>query len=119
MGKPMPASLRVIKIVKDPYTHEEAFTVEFECESEDAADLMKELAANPVGKQLMEFLNKAEFLPKEPDKTEEELRLEAEAEDKAIREREAQLKEEGRQEGRAEIRKRFNDYFKRKYGIAE
>jgi len=81
----MPASIRVIAIVKNPVTNEDAYTIEFECIAEDSADLIKELLKNPLGKRAIELINKAKFMPEEDVKTPEELRKEAEEEAERIR----------------------------------
>lgn len=91
----MPASIRIIKIVKSAMG-EEAYTVEFECEAEHAKDLLKELTASPYGQRLIELLNESKFLPDVSPKTTEELKIEAEAEEKYREEHEESLKERGR-----------------------
>lgn len=94
----MPASIRIIKIIKDPITHEEAYTVEFECETESSKDLLTELSSSPIGKRVIGLLDKAEFIPEYKEATAEEIKLEAEKEDTEIKEREEELREEGRKE---------------------
>lgn len=59
----MPASLRVIKIVANPVTREEDYTLEFEVIGEDAKDLIKELNKSEIGQKLMHLVDKAKFLP--------------------------------------------------------
>lgn len=78
---------------------EEAYTLEFEVEAEESKDLLTELTSSPYGQRLIDLLNQAQFLPEVVVKTEEEMKVEAEAEEKAIVEREKELKEEGRKEG--------------------
>lgn len=91
----MPASIRIIKIVKGAMGAE-AYTVEFECETEHAKDLLNELTASPYGQRLIELLNESKFLPEVSPKTTEELKVEAEAEEKYREEHEESLKERGR-----------------------
>lgn len=93
----MPASIRIIKIVKDAMGTE-AYTVEFECEAENAKDLMKELVASPYGQRVIELLNEANFLPEKSPKTHEELKVEAEEEEKERTLHEEGLKERGRRD---------------------
>lgn len=94
----MPASIRIIKIVKDPFGSE-AYTVEFECEAENAKDLLQELMASPYGQRAIELLNQAEFLPEQTTKSSEELKNEALKEEKEIAEAREATKELGRAEG--------------------
>lgn len=93
----MPASIRIIAIIKDAMGGE-AYTVEFECESEKAEDLIKELVKSPYGQRAIELLNQANFLPERPPKTQEELKAEAQAEEKERGEWEEKIKERGRKE---------------------
>ena len=93
----MPASIRIIKIVKDSMGGE-AYTVEFECEAENGKDLVNELLGSPYGQRAIELLNRAEFLPEEKHKTQEELKAEAEREERERRAHEETLKERGRNE---------------------
>jgi len=110
----MPASIRVIKIVKD-FRGGEAYTVEFECEAENAKDLIKELTASPYGERLITLLNESKFLPEISPKTIEELKKEAKAEEKEREEHEEKVKDKGRKEGIikmfAFLRKQFGDDF--------
>jgi len=82
----------VIRIVKDPVTQEEAYTVELEIESEEAKGLLREVFDCPMGKELMTLLNQAKFIPNIQDKTLEELKAEMENEEKERQEHEAKLK---------------------------
>lgn len=93
----MPASIRVIAIIKDAMGGE-MYTVEFECESEKAEDLIKELVKSPYGQRAIELLNDANFLPERPAKTQEELKVEAEEEQKDREIHEESLREHGRRE---------------------
>ena len=93
----MPASIRIIKIVKDAMGGE-AYTVEFECEAENSKDLMKELTGSPYGQRAIELLNRAEFLPEEKHKTQEELKAEADAEERQREAWEENLKDSGRKD---------------------
>ena len=93
----MPASIRIISIVKDAMGAE-TYTIEFECESEHAKDLMKELTASPYGQRVIELLNEAKFLPERPVKTQEELKAEAESETKEREAHEEGVKESGRRD---------------------
>ena len=77
----MGSSLRIIKIVKDPVTEEDAYTVEFECVVDDSKELLSELTKSPLGKKAIDLLNASNFLPEAKIKSEEELRKEAEAEE--------------------------------------
>lgn len=95
----MPASIRIIKIIKDPFTQTEAYTVEFEVETEQAKDLITELTNSPYGQRIIELLNEAKFLPEVQTKTSEELKAEAIEEEKERLEREENLMEEGRRKG--------------------
>lgn len=102
----MPASVRIIKIVKDvnPISHEEEedYTIEFECIADNARDLAKELAACPLGARTIELIERAKFLPEQSEKTIEDMKKEAdEEEQERIRH-----DEELREEGRAEIREK-------------
>jgi hypothetical protein len=110
----MPASLRVIKIVKDPMTQEEAYTIEFECEADEAKNLLTELMSCPLGKKLSDLLNQADFLPEKKEMTEEEMKKQAEEEELAIKEREEKLKQEGYDLGVKEVREKYLTYIKRK-----
>jgi hypothetical protein len=94
----MPASIRIIAIVKDPYTQSEVYTLEFEVEAEHAKDLMKELTASPYGQRLIDLLNESKFLPEVSPKTTEELKKEADAEEKEREEHEESLRERGRKD---------------------
>lgn len=107
----MGSSLRVIKIIKDPYTQEDAYTVEFECIVDDSKELITELIKTPIGKKAIELLNASNFLPEEKVKTEEELKMEAEAEGEEVKKREEELKEEGRREER----EKWHKYLRKKY----
>jgi len=105
----------VIKIIKDPYSHVEAYTVEFEVEAENAKDLLKELTASPFGQRLIQLLNEAKFLPEVKTKTKEELKAEADKEDTEREEHEEQLRDRGRKEAIrklfAALRERYGDNF--------
>lgn len=76
----------------------EAYTVEFECEAEQAKDLLKELTASPYGQRAIELLNDAKFLPEKPPKTHEELITEAETEEREREAHEEGLRERGRKD---------------------
>jgi len=99
----LPASLRIIKIVKDPMSGTEAYTLEFEVETENSKELLKEITASPYGERLIQLLNQADFLPEQLIKTEEELKAEAKKEEEEIEKRQNELKEEGAEEGREEL----------------
>lgn len=83
----MTASIRIIKIVKDknPISNdeEEMYTVEIEVETEDAAKLAIELEKSPYGKQIVDLLERAEFIPT-GEAIEEKAKDEQEAHDKEI-----------------------------------
>lgn len=106
----MGSSVRIIKIVKDPFTKEESYTVEFECIADDSKELMSELTKTPLGIRAMELLNQGEFLPETKPKTEEELQIEAKAEEEALKVREEELREEGREQ----VREKYIEYIKKK-----
>jgi ribosomal protein L16 Arg81 hydroxylase len=91
----MPASIRIIKIVKDPVTQEETYTVELEIEAEKSKDLLTEISSCPMGKELMELLNQAKFIPELTEKTAEQIREEAEKEEKEIQEHDEKMTKEG------------------------
>jgi hypothetical protein len=110
----MPASIRIIKIVKDKIgpngDEEEAYTAEIECEADNAKDLEKELMGCPYGDQIMALLKRAEFIPEgRPDNT-EDLKKEAAEQEAAIQKREEELREEGRHE----IRMKYLEFLKNK-----
>jgi regulator of protease activity HflC (stomatin/prohibitin superfamily) len=107
----LPASIRVIKIVKNPMSGEEAYTLEFEVEAEESKDLVTELTSSPYGQRLIELLNMADFLPEIQVKTKDEIKAEAEAEEKAISEREEELKAEGKKKGIEELMEFINTTF--------
>jgi len=96
----MPASLRIIKIVKDkdPMTNEEKedYTVEMEVEAEDSAKLAIELAKCPYGNEIVSLLKRAEFLPEETSivATKEE----ALKEEEALNKHDEELRQSGRDE---------------------
>lgn len=92
----MPASIRIIKIVKDPVSQEEVYTVELEIESEHSKMLLSEVMSCPMGKELMELLNQARFIPELTEKTAEQMKEEAEKEEIERKEREEKLREEGK-----------------------
>jgi DNA mismatch repair ATPase MutS len=98
----MPASIRIIKIMKDknPMTgeDEEAYTVEIECEADNAKDLAKELATCPYGEEIMDLLERAKFIPKSKIGSIAELKAEAEKEEADRKKMEERLREEGREE---------------------
>jgi len=117
----MPASIRIIKIVKDKYgpsgEEREAFTAEFECEAENAKDLAKELAASPYGNDIAEMLKRAEFIPEAREETIEEAKIREAEEEKERLEHEEKLKEEGREEIRREVvkvREKYLEYIRSK-----
>jgi len=119
----IPASIRIIKIVRDknPMTgeEEEAYTAEIECEAEDAKNLASELARCPYGKEIMDLLKRANFIPIEENMTPEQLKAKAEEEEKERLEYETKLKEDAQKEilrtiyneltERPEFRKFFED----------
>lgn len=111
----MPASIRVIKIVKDGYTNDEAYTVEFEVEVEDSSKLLQELMKTPYGKRLIQTLNSSKFLPAIPDKTLAELKVEAETEDSERKAREEELEKKGARMASLvfmrRLREKFGDNF--------
>lgn len=110
----MGASIRVIKIIRE-YGGKEAYTLEFECEVMEAKELLKELTSSPYGQRLIQLLNESKFLPEISNKTEEELKTEAEEEERRIKENDERLKEIGRKEAcrnfLAELRKQHGDDF--------
>ncbi len=110
----MPASIRIIKIVKDKNpvdgSEEEAYTAEIECEAENAKDLAKELASCPYGNEIADLLKRAEFIPEGPKGTAEELAAEAKEQEQALQKREDELREEGRHE----VRMKYIEYLKTK-----
>lgn len=110
----MPASIRIIKIVKDKNpidgSEAEAYTAEIECEAEDAKDLEKELLGCPYGEQIMALLKRADFIPEGPQGTAEELAAEAKEEAEALKTREEELREEGRKE----VRNKYIEFLKSK-----
>jgi len=112
--KIIPASIRIIKIVKDknPMTGEEseAYTVEFECEAENARDLPNELASSILGQRAMDLIQRAEFLPEGTPTDIELMKQQAEKEAEELKKREEQLREEGRRE----VRKKYLDYIAKK-----
>jgi hypothetical protein len=97
---------------KNPISGEEVddYTVEFECIADDAGKLAQELAKCPLGERAMALLDRAEFLPKDKPNTVEDIKREAEEEDKARLAREEELKEEGRKE----VREKYIEYLKKK-----
>lgn len=109
----MPASIRIIKIVKDknPISgeEEEAYTAEIECESEDAKGLAKELSSCPYGKQIMDLLERAKFIPEKQSASAEELAVQAKKEELELNKREEELREEGRKEVREKYVKFLKD----------
>jgi len=98
----MPASIRIIKIVKDKNLmtgeDEEAYTAEIECVADNAKDLAKELAACPYGEEIMDLLERAKFIPKSKIGSIAELKAEAEKEEVDRKKMEERLREEGREE---------------------
>jgi hypothetical protein len=96
----MPASLRIIKIVKDkdPITNEERedYTVEIECEAEDSGKLAMELAKCPYGEEIVALLKRAEFLPLETTVT--NIKEEAEKEMIEVKRHDEELRQGGRDE---------------------
>jgi len=107
----LPASIRVIKIVKDPVTMSEAYTLEFEVEAEESKDLLNELTSSPYGQRLIELLNQAQFLPELIVKSKEEMKEEAEKEGEAIKQREKELKDKGARDGREDLLKFIKEEF--------
>jgi glutamyl-tRNA reductase len=81
------ASIRIIKIVKDknPISNdeEEMYTVEIEVETEDAMKLAMELEKSPYGKQIVELLERAEFIPTK-EAIEEKVKYDQEEHDKEV-----------------------------------
>lgn len=55
--------------------------------------LLSEVSSCPMGKELMELLNQAQFIPALTDKTTEQLREEAEQEEKEREEHEEKIKQ--------------------------
>ena len=108
----MGASLRVIKIVKDPMTNEEAYTIEFEVEAEEARELMSELAKCPLGSKLNALLDQAQFLPDENGPSAEEIRKREEEEEKLRQEREVNITNAGIEEGRRQTRIKYIGYLR-------
>ena len=117
----MPASIRVIKIIKNS-VGSEAYTLEFECTADEAKDLLKELTSTPYGQRLIQLLNTSQFLPEIPNKTEDELRAEAEDEEIRIERNAEKLKEIGRRDATSkfftELRKHYGDDFVKEFEIA-
>jgi len=109
-----PASIRIIKIVKDknPISgeEEEAYTAEIECEADNAKDLMKELITCPYGEEIMDLLQRANFLPKSKSGNIEDIKIEAEKEEVERKKMEEKLREEGREE----IRDKYIVYLRKK-----
>jgi hypothetical protein len=60
------------------------------------------------------LLNEAKFLPEIKEKTEEELRKEAETEESEIKERETNLVQKGYEKGCHETREKYLKYLRRK-----
>lgn len=116
----VPASIRVIKIVKD-YGEREAFTLEFECTADEAKDLLKELTSSPYGQRLIQLLNESQFLPEVHNKTPEELKAEAEEEKTRIDAHDEYLKEIGRKESVGKLfdalRRHFGDDFVKDFEV--
>ena len=114
----MGASIRVIKLVRDIHGNE-AFTLEFECEVEEAKDLLTELTSTAYGRCLINLLNTSKFLPEIPTKSKDELKAEAKEEEERIEKNEERLKRIGRREGRNkftdELRKHFGENFVQKF----
>lgn len=110
----MPASIRIIKIVKDAMGGE-AYTVEFECEAENAKDLLKELTSSPYGQRAIELLNRAEFLPEEKPESKEEMKVKAAKEEKERKDWEETLRDRGRKDAMLKVliklRKLYGDDF--------
>jgi len=110
----MPASIRIIKIVKDKVgptgEEEEAYTAEIECEAENAKDLEKELLGCPYGDQIMALLKRAEFIPESRPDTMEDLKKEAAEQEVELNKREEELREEGRKQ----VREKYIEYLKKK-----
>lgn len=106
--------MRIIKIVKDPESDEDAYTIEFECVADDSSKLLNELSKSPLGKNAICLLNQAHFMPEQKVQTDEELRRAAEEEEKQIKEHEEKLMEEGREEGRKELREKYVSYIREK-----
>jgi len=98
LGVHMPASIRIIKIVKDPTTQEDAYTVELEIEGERSKDLRNEILTCPMGNDLIELLNRANFLPTFSQKSPEELKEEAKKEEEEREQHEKEIKEEAQDE---------------------
>lgn len=92
----VPSSIRVISIVKNSVTQEEAYTIEFECIAEDSKELMKELTKNPLGQRAMQLIDQAGFMPEQSNKTPEELKAEAEKEEQTIKENVERIKRSAR-----------------------
>lgn len=110
----MPASIRIIKIVKDknPVSGEEdeAYTAEIEIIADSAKDLAKELTACPYGEEIMDLLERAEFIPKKNSLTIEEMKEQAKTEEEERLKHEEELREEGRHE----IREKYLVYIRKK-----
>jgi hypothetical protein len=123
----MPASIRIIKIVKDknPVTleEEEAYTAEIECEAEDAKNLAIELASCPYGKEIMDLLRRANFIPVENVLSPEEIKAIAEAEEKQRIEFEEMIKKKAEDDLLEKIaeflvaKKKYKDVFDAKKAI--
>ena len=114
----MPASIRIIKVIKDVMGGE-AYTIEFECISEEAKELLNELMKSPYGQRVIELLTRAEFLPEEKHETQEEIKAKAEQETREREAREEQLKERGRKDVMykvlAKLRELHGDEFVKKF----
>jgi len=111
----MPASIRIIKIVKDIHGGD-AYTIEFECEAEDSKELLSELTKSPYGQRAIELLNRAEFLPEEKHKTAEELKVEAEKEMEERKKYEERLKQVAASAASKEAKRELLNALRDKHG---
>jgi len=101
------SSIRVIAIVKNPITEQDAYTIEFECIADESENLMKELTKTPLGERAIELINQANFMPEQSVDTAEEIKIKAEEEEKRIKEHEDKIKKQAEEKG---VDKRDTDW---------
>lgn len=107
----MPASIRIIKIVKDknPLTNEETddYTVEIEVEAEKSANLAMELSTCPYGPEIVEMLRRAEFMI---EISPEALKESKEKEEEEAMQHEEELKERFYNDGSEDMKDKLISY---------
>ena len=107
----MPASVRIIRIIKElnPMSRreDEKYTVEFEIEAYEAKDLLGEIQNCPYGTNIIDFLDKAEFVPK---KSHEQLLKEKKQAVLKQKKHDEEMIEKGRQE----VRKKWVAHIRKK-----